>query len=132
LLKEAIASGRPIRIKNGPVNHPDYLLFWEKQIADGEIDSARIHHQQGYEWAGVAKNISVSQVSSEAIYHKDCFLLNANSLSRLFDGYSVCNASQMVFKKEGLLPLHQKKAMTLTLTGPLHEHQWALLLDRAA
>lgn len=136
LLKEAIATKRPVEIQNGLWGDPEFVLFWQQACLLGEVShqgqslvtkNLSIVKSEGYNWPGLEKGLVISPGSY-------CFgdtILNPSRLPQFFGGYDYHSELQTLVKSEGLIKKKKAaahKALSVYLTRPLSEDAWARLL----
>ena len=132
-LSKAMKSGKPILIKNGPLNDRNYQFFWHRLgidhcVGDVEVDLSRISHVQGYDWQSLCSSHEFYSGSYSNI-NKDGFLLNRDSFHKLFFLY-VCKNNGL-FEEKGLLEMPGIAHLEVVLTENLSVDQWAELLSFA-
>lgn len=137
VLNEAIKTGLPLLIKNGPWDNPEFADFWEHlTIGEGVYHAGQwikmpasqaVLREDGYAWDPL-KN-QVGQISSGLeLGVKHC--LNPNTLSLFLGGYEYDESTQKFTYSAGLIALSKPgSTLTLNVTRSLTEDFWARLLS---
>jgi len=138
---EALETGRPLEIKNGP--RQDYLFsrFMEDIANTGHIYCygkkiqvkqypLNITRSQGYDFDKLSTSITAltQEVNSVTVNHES-YTLNSATFER-------CLVNELVVKgklirNRGWIASHAKQSLSLFITGDLNVHQWAILLQEA-
>ncbi|MFC3909699.1 hypothetical protein ACFORL_11525 [Legionella dresdenensis] len=132
-LAEAIESGKPVVIENGPWDDPEFVYFWEQAKTLGEIrhgneriklpENFSLITKKGYDWASLINQVQWQEgLSSEALP------LNPGKLYNFLQQYHCDNKRETLDTVQGLIADSANKTLAVNLTRKLTEDQWALLL----
>lgn len=128
---KAIQSGKPIHIKNGMWNNPEFQRLWQEmttfkkcQTPGGILDLARlpqIIQSEGDDWVELRKQLEV-----DIDYTPASVVLNPTTLTRCYSQYRV--EGDQLIEEPGLIAESANKTLTVTLTRELSRDEWAALL----
>lgn len=134
-LEQALATGLPIEIHNGPWQDEKFKLFWRQACLRGHIEHAgrritipkslSLIPQEGYHWEALGQ-----QVSWEAGLVDEALVLNPGSLSDFFTRYECDNASATLDTLPGLIEERAHQRLAVNLTASLGSDEWARLLAK--
>ncbi|MFC3909354.1 hypothetical protein ACFORL_09755 [Legionella dresdenensis] len=132
-LAEAIQSGKPIIIENGPWDDPEFVNFWQQAKVLGEIRHGNqaiklpanfsIIATEGYDWAPLINHVQWREgLSNNAIP------LNPGSFHNFLQQYDCDNAQLTLHTISGIIEASANKTIAVNLTRTLSEQHWAMLL----
>lgn len=132
LLLQALKANKPIEIRNGPWDDPEFGFFWQQLSATGlelhgekhVLDATRLCRSEHYDWQTLTKNLENLSEAPE-------MLLNPGNFIDYFHRYTCLNEHKTLVALPGHIQQasdNQQNLLRVHLTRSLSEDDWALLL----
>lgn len=133
-LEQALASGLPIVIENGPWDSEAFQLFWHQAFLHQRIDhSGRvielpstldIRKSEGYNWS-----ILTTDIQWDRVFYNEGEVLTSDNLSSFFKRYVCDKENQRLLCLPGVIASHPLKDLHLNVTRFLNEDEWAMIMQ---
>ena len=134
VLNQALLSGLPIEIQNGPWGNEAFDLFWEQALVRRTIEysgltfhlpaSLILTKSQGYNSNLLHDVTGDKQLSLSP----EIEALNPSRISEFFRQYQCDNSNQTLNTLPGLIEQHKKKPLEVNVTRELSLDEWAMIL----